>query len=243
MIERLGAAIRRALRVPPPPSPPAGRQEATRVFHAARGFYHLRLFEWALAQIVAVAGIGLGLAFSELLPDMLDQLIGGYIRLAESLGLAVFAFQFFFSLVVLHLDYRLRWYIITDRSLRIREGVLRVRELTVSFANIQNVSVRQGPLQRWLGIADVEVRTAGGGGGGSGHAAKSKRQGSDLHRALFRAIDNAPEIRDRILRDVRRLRATEAEDASAAETPPPDLLAPARDLADAARALRVAVAR
>ena len=49
-----------------------------------------------------------------------------------------------FSFAVLRLDYEKRWYIVTDRSLRIREGVLNVREMTVMFANIQNVSVMQG---------------------------------------------------------------------------------------------------
>ena len=41
-----------------------------------------------------------------------------------------------------------------------------VLETTITFENIQNVTVQQGPLQRLFGIADVRVDTAGGGGGG-----------------------------------------------------------------------------
>ena len=38
-----------------------------------------------------------------------------------------------------------------------------MHETTISFENVQNVEVRQGPLQRYFGIADVVVQTAGGG--------------------------------------------------------------------------------
>ena len=41
--------------------------------------------------------------------------------------------------------------------------VVKVREMTVTFANIQNAPVNQGPIQRALGIADLQVETAGGG--------------------------------------------------------------------------------
>src|SRR5690606_27807041 len=104
----------------------------------------------------------------------------------------------------LRLDFELRWYIVTDRSLRIREGLTTIREQTMTFANIQNISVRQGPLQLLLGIAGVEVRSAGGGGGrktsGSG---EHKR---DMHVGLFRGVDNAQALRAAVLDRIRRHR-------------------------------------
>ena len=65
----------------------------------------------------------------------------------------------------------------------------------MTFANIQQISIRQNPVQRLLGIADVQVRTAGGGssGGGSGH-----EMGESMHEAFFRGVDNAEEIRSAI---------------------------------------------
>ncbi len=65
--------------------------------------------------------------------------------------------------VGIHLRYDTTWYVLTDRSLRIRRGILNIHETTISFENVQNVEVRQGPLQRYFGIADVLVTTAGGG--------------------------------------------------------------------------------
>jgi membrane protein YdbS with pleckstrin-like domain len=108
-----------------------------------------------------------------------------------------------FLLAVLRLNFEKRWYVVTDRSLRIREGVTTVREMTVNFANIQNISISQGPLQRALRIADLRVDTAGGGGGGS---SRGKERSENLHTAWFRGIDNANEVRELIQQRLRRLK-------------------------------------
>jgi hypothetical protein len=77
--------------------------------------------------------------------------------------------------------------------------------MTMTFANIQQITVEQGPLQRLLGLEDVMVRTAGGGSGGAeqGH---QKGQHEMMHLGFFHGVDNAPEIRDMILDRMRRLR-------------------------------------
>src|SRR6187402_2309072 len=49
------------------------------------------------------------------------------------------------------LNYEMRWYIVTDRSLRIRSGVVWLREMTMTFANIQTIRVNANPIERWLG--------------------------------------------------------------------------------------------
>ena len=59
----------------------------------------------------------------------------------------------------------------------------------------RNVSVRQGPIQRYFGIADVLVETAGGGSGtGQGEGGSSVG-----HHGLLEGIDNAEEVRNLIL--------------------------------------------
>ena len=65
--------------------------------------------------------------------------------------------------VIRRLDYEMRWYLVTDRSLRLRHGVWNVTESTMSFANVQQVMMTRGPVQRLLGLADVKVQSAGGG--------------------------------------------------------------------------------
>lgn len=118
-------------------------------------------------------------------------------------GLLLYLVQIPFTYAMRRLDYETRWYAVTDRSLRIRAGLLRLQETTMSFANLQQVELQQGPLQRLLGLANVRVQSAGGGGGDDPH----HQQGDSLHQGIFHSVDNAEEIRDLILERLRRYRA------------------------------------
>jgi len=104
--------------------------------------------------------------------------------------------------VTTRLNYDMRWYVITDRSLLIREGVWIVREITLTFANAQNVRITQGPLQRYFGFSNVEVDTAGGGGG------HKESQSTSPHRAVLRGLDQAAQVRDLVLEQLRKHRTT-----------------------------------
>ena len=79
----------------------------------------------------------------------------------------------------------------------------RIRETTITFENVQNVSMRQGPLQRLFGIANVIVETAGGGQAQEG---SSGGQAASAHLGLIEGIDDADRIRDLILQRLRLLR-------------------------------------
>jgi membrane protein YdbS with pleckstrin-like domain len=108
-----------------------------------------------------------------------------------------------FAYVGIHLRYDTTWYVLTDRSLRIRRGIMTIHETTISFENVQNVEVRQGPLQRYFGIADVLVTTAGG-----GVASHGKGQTSSLgaHIGILQGLDDAEAVRNQILASVERTR-------------------------------------
>jgi membrane protein YdbS with pleckstrin-like domain len=126
--------------------------------------------------------------------------------IVKGFGLIVYLAQLIVTYATVRLDYEMRWYIVTDRSLRIRSGIWRVDEMTMSFANLQHVTLSQGPLQRLLGIADLRVQSAGGGtvGGGEGQ----HRQVNPMHTGIFRGVENAVEIRDLILERLRQFRET-----------------------------------
>lgn len=167
------------------------------------------------------------------------------LTLLEWAGVLLYIVQIPFTYAMARIDYELRWYIVTDRSLRIRAGLASVQETTMSFANVQQVVVTQGPLQRLLGIADVRVQSAGGGGAehGAGHAAS-------LHTGIFHGVDNASQIRDLILERLRQFRETGLGDPDerggtnfpAGTATGADTLAEAsRELLEEARALRRAL--
>jgi len=86
----------------------------------------------------------------------------------------------------------------------------------MSFANIQNLGVKQGPLQRLLGISDLEVKSAGG---GESKSSEAKKKGESLHTGYFHGVDNAEEIKGLVLERLRRLRDSglgDPEEAAAA---------------------------
>ena len=167
--------------------------------------------------------------------------------LLKILGLLAYFAQLPVTYLIARLDYELRWYMVTDRSLRIRHGVWKVAESTMSFANIQQVVVSQGPVQRLLGLADVKVQSAGGSGGDEHNMGGE----DDMHVGLFHSVTNAPQIRDLILERLRRFRESGLGDpeekshqmpATATSGPTSaELLAAARELAAEARALRVSL--
>lgn len=165
-------------------------------------------------------------------------------------ALAGFLLQLPLTYAVRRLDFEMRWYVVTDRSLRIRTGVWSVQESTMSFANLQQVEVSQGPLQRLLGLADVKVQSAGGSDNPHG------KPQDDLHTGYFHSVDNAHEIRDLIQERLRRFRDSglgdpeEVRRAALPATGPAgptsatddtEVLVAARELAAEARALRAAL--
>jgi membrane protein YdbS with pleckstrin-like domain len=204
MVESLKSLVLRILRVPAEPTPPAGSPESVRIFRASRKLYYLTLIRWGLAQLATFTGMVIFLAI-----DLSANLGKASVplRVIEVIALISFLVQLPFTFLFVRFDYEMRWYIVTDRSLRIRYGMLAVREMTMAFANIQQITLRQGPLQRLLGIADLEVRTAGGGAGQAvGSHGGHQGIGHSGHLGFFRGVENAADIRDLILARLRHWR-------------------------------------
>ena len=175
------------------------------MFRASKRYLQLKLLKWGggqvstlislIAALVVLHLIGTGTIEvpSELSDWGIDLGILGWF---EIIGVVFFLAQVPFSLVPVILDWEMRWYIVTDRSLRIREGVWKVSEMTMTFDNVQEVSIRQGPIERLFGIANLRVRTAGGGGRSN---TRDRGRGKIGHVGYFRGVDNAPAIRDLVL--------------------------------------------
>jgi uncharacterized membrane protein YdbT with pleckstrin-like domain len=72
------------------------------------------------------------------------------------------------TVVLLVLTYAAGWirrkttrYLVTDRRIQIRTGIVTRRERTTHVDRVQNVNLNQSIAQRILGIGDVEWDTAG----------------------------------------------------------------------------------
>lgn len=233
------------LRVPAePPEEPAGTHESVVVFRASPRY----LTYLMIPMIVSVMAMGIGLGLGEGIIGFALWTKGFFavavaIWAVGALLILVKALAFY---VTTRLNYELRWYIVTDRSLRIREGVWLVREVTLTFANVQNINVIQGPLQRYFGISDLIVETAGG---GMGKAAGGPNMMLS-HHGVLRGIENATEVRDRIQNLLRAYRASGLGDPEEKHVAPAaagelggEALDVLRGIRDEAKLLRAATAR
>lgn len=231
-----------AMRVPPTPAPPPG--SPPRVFRASPNFFKLRMLSWAATQLLAIIGLVWAIGFMQYLGRTgVPPAVLWFMRVVEVFGVIAVAWRFLVGWLLVRLDFELRWYMLSDRAIRIREGITTIREKTIALANIQNISIKQGPLQRFLGIADVEVKTAGG-GGESSNAHQKGNVGEPLHVAYFRGVANAAEIRDLVSEGVRRQRDAGLGDPDEHHAPvaDDDLPAAIAELLAQARALRRSIA-
>jgi uncharacterized membrane protein YdbT with pleckstrin-like domain len=196
----------RLLRIPADPEPPPGDEASTRLFRAAPNFYKyllcLALLRILLFLFVIVVAVVVPVTIAEFQLAKHGNKWALILWIVPAGAILLLVLLSAFILAVVRLTFEKRWYLVTDRSLRVREGVLSIREMTVNFANIQNISISQGPLQRILGISDLRVDTAGG-GGGSKHG---EQVSQNLHTAWFRGIDNANDVRSLIQDRFRHLK-------------------------------------
>lgn len=268
MYDKIKTLMLNFLKVPPEPTDPMGDADSLVVFRASRNYYKYRVFMWAGGVIASWGGaltyLGISYFTTELDFRGDDEFLRVLFIIGELLALVGLLLGTIWSYMLLRLDYELRWYKVTDRSLRIREGVMAVREMTMTFDNIQNISVTQGPVQRFLKIADLRVETAGG-GGELQSGSKNHELGLNMHVGYFRGIDNADDVLTLMQQRLRKARGSglgdiddeqgttaspsspsspsSAETTAAGDGPNGELLDAARELLAEVKQLRAAAER
>ena len=232
------ASIVALFRVPPePPTLPSSGETVHSIRPSAGYLRYLKLLFWVAFLPGDIVPILIWLAISAAVP-----IVG--LLLVVPLVVVLIAPDVI-AYVGLHLRYDTTWYVFTDRSLRIRRGIWVIHETTITFENVQNVEVAQGPVQRYFGIADVIVQTAGG--GASRKTSHGGETSSDAHVGILQGLDDAQTVRDLILDRVRRSRTAGLGDehattpAHADHAPRPGYstahLAVLREICDQARRL------
>lgn len=155
-------------------------------------------------------------------------------------GLALGLFAFFaevvslaFALVAARVDFELRHYLVGDRSLRVVQGAWVREEVTLSYANVQNIEVSQGPLERLFGFKSLTISTAG---------ADTTPGAQNSHLVTLVGLEQADEVRELILGMLKTQKDSGLGDH---HVPPPKPasalpLARLREIRDAALTLRAA---
>ncbi|MBL8924446.1 MAG: PH domain-containing protein [Myxococcaceae bacterium] len=145
-------------------------------------------FTWrALTAMFGLLGqvIGTGVAAIAVVAKL-----GGWGWLIAALLLLLEAVIIGFTLVAVRVDWELRSFLVGDRSLRVSEGALTRREVTLSYANVQNLEVTQGPLERLFGFQNLTVTTAG---------ADQQPGLENSHSVTLVGLDDAEAVRTLIL--------------------------------------------
>ena len=67
-----------------------------------------------------------------------------------------------FVLPYLYFRYHTLRYTFDEEGIHMRVGILFRREVNLTYARIQDIHLRSGLIQRWLGLADIQIQTASG---------------------------------------------------------------------------------
>ena len=174
-----------------PPTMPVAPDDFCRKFHPSRRYLaYLKLFFWIVLVVIDVAILAAWIAIYLWKPWV------AWITLIPALLIAIV--PDIIAYIAIHLRYDTMWYVITDRSCRLRRGVWVVVEHTITFENVQNVYLRRGPIQQLFGISTLVIETAGAAAG----------EGNDVfnvgNKAIMEGLENPDEIRELILERVRQ---------------------------------------
>jgi len=190
------AVLTDLFRVPrEPPALPAGSHESVVTFRPSEGWLNYRkVVFWIVLAIIDILLIGAWIAI------LVTNMTVGLILALPWLALVIL--PDIFAYVAIYLRYDTTWYVLTDRSMRLRRGIWIIHEITITYENIQNLSVTQGPLQRYFGFSDLTVQTAGGGA-----AAHPKGGGGGGHSGVLEGLADAASVREIVMQRVRASRS------------------------------------
>lgn len=168
----------RGLRITLEPPAPIANAHLRQVLKPSHRAHQLHVLKWFAAQLSALAGvlvIVFAIDFTQWLPSWLSFLdvfarLGDFTTYIPApwrwvgilLTVGGFIAQLPFSFLALWVERHTTWYVISDQGVQLRHGLWTVHETSLRFANIQQVTLKQGPLQRLLSLADVVLTTAGG---------------------------------------------------------------------------------
>lgn len=180
--------LTRYLKLPAePPKLPIKDQEQVVYLHPSEAYLAYQKFQFWILLLVVDILLSIGWAILFFMWPLAGILI-------TPLALGVIILPDIFAYIAIHLKYDTTWYVLSEQSMRLRRGIWNIHETTISFDNIQNIHIHQGPLQRWFGFSNLLVETAGGGGG-----EQRKSIATHAHSGFLEGLSDAATIREQIL--------------------------------------------
>lgn len=129
-------------------------------------------------------------------------------------------------LLALYFRYHTLRYAFDDEGVSVSWGLLFRQEVYLTYAKIQDIHVRRGLLERWLGIATVQVQTA---------------SGSASAEMELAGLEDYEAVRDFLYARMRGRREADEEPAAGAAGAPDEVTALLREVRDELRGVRAAL--
>ncbi len=85
-----------------------------------------------------------------------------YLDYAKYVMIALTFITIIYIIIAPHIYYRHYRYLVTNEKIDIRRGIIILRRILVPIERIHQVEITKGPINNALGLADIEVTTAGG---------------------------------------------------------------------------------
>jgi putative membrane protein len=124
---------------------------------------------------------------------------------------------FFFPLIYLYFRYHTMRYRFDEEGVSMKWGILFRREISLTYARIQDIHLTSNLIERWLGLARVQIQTA---------------SASASAEMTIEGVHEFEEVRDFLYSKMRGVRAAKADGAG------DGLPAALREVAAELRALR-----
>ena len=116
---------------------------------------YLNVIWFNIALVFGIMAIAAGVGFyfiNELQPY----------RLAVS---GAYIFAVILTIVINVINFKTRGFAFREHDVIYRSGAISISTTIIPYNRVQHVAIHEGPVARWLGLATIEVFTAGGVGG------------------------------------------------------------------------------
>ena len=139
-----------------------------------------------------------------------------------------------FVLVPLYFRYHTMRYRFSDEGVSMRWGILFRKEINLTFARIQDIHLTSNFVERWLGLARIQIQTASG-------SAKAEMTIEGI--VEYRALRDFLYSRMRGAKGLAAPATASSERVSSSPAPPSDVAAVLRDAVSELRAIRTVLER
>lgn len=119
---------------------------------------------WFIARLITTLIVGVIFLVGRFLLTRITEESGAneYLLIGNVVMIIIFIFLLLNTLIYPTFEYKQWKYIITEDKVEFSEGIFFTEKITIPIVRVQHIQINQGPINRWLKLADITISTAGG---------------------------------------------------------------------------------